>query len=163
VLTNIFVVTNLDLSFSTNGSSGVITHTGGSLKIINLGPNLQVNDRFVLFSQPVPTGNLMPIVSPGFTVTNNLAVDGSVSVTAVAQPPAPSITKVTRSGGTNIVINGTNNFGPGGSFSLVATNNLLAPVANWPVVSTGIFNVNGNIAITNPIGTNLQFFILRNP
>jgi hypothetical protein len=60
------------------------------LKLINAGPAVQVGNKFTIFSQPVTGGGTMTIVSPGFTVANNLAVDGSVTVTAVQ--PAPTIT-----------------------------------------------------------------------
>lgn len=62
---------------------GSINNSGGTLKLLNFGPSLVVGDRFVIFNEPV-AGAALTIVSPGFTVTNNLAVDGSVTVTAVA-------------------------------------------------------------------------------
>lgn len=61
---------------------------GGTLKLINAGPQLKVGQKFTLFSLPV-VGNTVTIVSPGFSVQNDLAVDGSVTVTAVQ--PAPTI------------------------------------------------------------------------
>ncbi len=80
-----FSVTNL-----VNLTAGTITATGGSLKLINAGPALVAGDKFTIFSGPVTGGALMTIVSPGFTVNNNLAVDGSVTVTGVQ--PAPTLT-----------------------------------------------------------------------
>ena len=71
-------------------TAGTVTATGGTLKLINAGPAVQVGDKFTLFSQPVTGGGTMTIVSPGFTVANNLAVDGSVTVSAIL--PAPTIT-----------------------------------------------------------------------
>jgi hypothetical protein len=48
---------------------------------------------------------------------------------------------------------------------LFGTNNIAAPLSTWPVISTGLFDSNGNLAITNPIvpGTNSLFYILRVP
>lgn len=68
---------------------GSVTASGGTLKLVNIGPALAVGDKFSIFTQPV-TGTGLTIVTPGFTVANNLAVDGSVTVTAVS--PAPTIT-----------------------------------------------------------------------
>jgi fibronectin-binding autotransporter adhesin len=73
-----------------NFTAGTINATGGTLKLINAGPVLAVGDKFTLFSEPVTGGALMTIVSPGFTVNNNLATDGSVTVATVL--PAPAIT-----------------------------------------------------------------------
>ena len=68
--------------------TGNITNFGGTLRLLNFGPNLAVNDKFIIFNKAVGGGVGMTIVSPGFTVTNHLAVDGSVTVTAVASSPA---------------------------------------------------------------------------
>ena len=61
--------------------AGLINHTGGGiLKLINAGPLLQVGDKFTIFNQAFTN---MAVVLPGFTVQNDLGVDGSVTVTAV--------------------------------------------------------------------------------
>lgn len=75
---------------------GGISSSGGTVTLLNFGPAVVVGDKFTLFNQPVAGGAAMPMVSPGFSVANNLAVDGSVTVTAVA-PPA--IITPTLSGG----------------------------------------------------------------
>jgi fibronectin-binding autotransporter adhesin len=139
--------------------------TGGTLKLVNAGPALTVGDKFTLFSQPIGNGASVTIVSPGFTVANNLATDGSVMVTSIVAVTAPTLGKPILSG-TNIVITATNNAGNNsGTYTLLGTNNLTAPIATWPVLKTGSFDSNGNLAITNPIvgGTNSLFYILRVP
>jgi len=139
--------------------------TGGSLKLVNVGQSLTVGDKFILFSQPIANGATLSIVSPGFTVANNLATDGSVTVASITQAPAPTINKITLSG-TNVIITATNNAGNNGStYTLFATNNIAAPLATWPVISTGTFDSNGNLVLTNAIGggTNRLFYILRVP
>src|SRR5262249_6139377 len=125
-MTNIFTST-----------SGSINYTSGSLQLINVGPTLKVGDRFVLFSKPVAGMSVGPMGN--FTVNNNLAVDGSVTVATVAQPPAAKINKITVDNANNAIITATNNFGPGGSWDLIATNNLKAPITTWPVVLSGSF------------------------
>lgn len=80
--------------FTVNGS---ITSTGGTLVLTNFGPTLAVGDKFTLFSQPL-TGTALTIKSTGFTVADNLATDGSVTVTSVVLPTSVPITS-TYSGG----------------------------------------------------------------
>lgn len=72
-------------SFVAVGSA--VNYSGGALRLLNYGPPVAVGDRFVIFDKPVVNGAAMPIVSPGFTVQNNLAVDGSVTVTSVGTEP----------------------------------------------------------------------------
>jgi autotransporter-associated beta strand protein len=86
------VALNKSLSPSNSAFSvvGAINASGGTLKLVNYGPALVAGDKFTIFSQPVTGGATMTISSPGFTVANNLAVDGSVTVTAVA--PLPTLT-----------------------------------------------------------------------
>jgi hypothetical protein len=168
-VTNITFVTNIDMSITTNITpvTAALNYTSGTLQLINVGPTLQVGQRFVLFSEPVTAP--IPIVTFGnFTVTDNLAVDGSVTVASVAQQPAATISKI--SAPTNqaprITITATNNFGPGGSWDLAATNKISAPFTNWPIIMSGNFDPNGNatITLTNPVGGNaVLFFNLRTP
>jgi autotransporter-associated beta strand protein len=78
--------------------TGGITNTGGKLKLVNFGPTLTVGDKFAIFNQAVTGGAAMTIVSPGgYTFTNNLALDGSVTVTSASPPGLETIT-ATRSG-----------------------------------------------------------------
>jgi len=77
--------------------SGVLTNSGaGTLLVQNVGvPALTNGDTFTLFSQPVMNGNALTIAGPaGVTFTNNLAVDGSITVLAVAPPVNTSPTSV---------------------------------------------------------------------
>jgi len=77
---------SLSPSNSTVTVSGGITVSGGSLVLTNFGPSLAVGDRFVIFNQAT-TGSGLTIQSKGFTVANNLATDGSVTVTSVTVTP----------------------------------------------------------------------------
>jgi len=62
----------------------VLTNTGvGTLTVTNLGPALAVGDTFYLFNQAV-TGNPLGVTPPaGYTMANNLALNGSVTVTGI--------------------------------------------------------------------------------
>ena len=140
-----------------------INYNGGTLVVTNSGPSLKAGDRFVLFSQPLPNGHLMPIVSTYATFQNNLETDGSITVTAVQQPPAPTFKAPFLSNGTNIVISVTNNFGSGGTYTLYGTNNLAAPLSTWPVISTGQFDQSGQLFITNAVKNGPFFYDVRQP
>jgi autotransporter-associated beta strand protein len=75
--------------------SGTLTKTGtGTLTVANLGPALAVGDKFTLFSQPVLNGAALTVTGGGATWTNNLAVDGSISVASVlvVTPPTMNFT-----------------------------------------------------------------------
>jgi len=72
----------------------------GKLKLVNGGPLPTVGQKFTIFTTPLLGGSTMSIVSPGFTVQNNLETDGSVTVTAVQ--PAPTITTTVSGGNLNL-------------------------------------------------------------
>ncbi len=162
--TQITINTSLTQSNSTIGVVGSINYVGGSLKVVNIGPALVVGQKFFIFNEVVPGGAAIQIASPGYTFANNLATDGSITVTAVL-PPAnpPKFGPVTLSG-TNVILTATNNAGTGGdTWTLRATNVVNAPLATWPIIRTGSFDSTGNIAITNGVKAGQQFFILSTP
>ena len=92
------VVASLNTALASSNTfylvNGGVVFTSGTLKLINAGPQLAVGQKFTIFSQPIIGEAGMTIVSPGFTVQNDLATDGSVTVTAVQPPPTitPSVT-----------------------------------------------------------------------
>jgi hypothetical protein len=115
-------------------------------------------------SDPFANLQLGPLPS-GYTgnlVDNPGTVDLSVTVSA-APPPPPTIHNITVSGG-QIIISGTNNSGPGGTYHLLGATNITVPLSNWAVVTNSTFDANGNFVSTNAMGTNArQFFILQVP
>jgi hypothetical protein len=68
------------------------------LKLFNFGPSLAAGDQFQIFNQAVSGGGGMKIISPGFTVTNNLTADGSVTVESVQPVGSNQITPVASNG-----------------------------------------------------------------
>jgi autotransporter-associated beta strand protein len=121
--------------------SGVLTNTGtGTLTVANLGPALAVGDKFTLFSQPVLNGAALTVIGGGATWTNNLAVDGSISVVSipVVTPPILNYTRI----GNSLQFTWT------GSFKLQAqTNSLSVGIrSNW-----GDYPGGGTSPITVPI------------
>lgn len=93
------VVANLHKGLAQSNSvflvTNTITATGGTLRLLNFGPSVAIGDQFTIFSEAVSGGATMTIESPGFTVVNNLAGNGSVTVTGLA----PGQLTATRSGG----------------------------------------------------------------
>lgn len=79
--------------------TGVPTVTGSTLKLLNYGPTLTVGQKLTIFNQAV-TG-FTTIVTPGFTVNNNLGTDGSVTVATVVGT-APTITTSFAGGNVNL-------------------------------------------------------------
>jgi fibronectin-binding autotransporter adhesin len=135
---------------------------GGTLNVTNIGPALQAGDTYKLFSSGTgsPLGNFTTVnlANPGAGLvwyTNNLTVDGTLSVSnaAVTNPTTnANITRVTLSG-TNVVIHGTNNNVPNTSFHYVVltTANITNALSNWTPVVTNPFNPDGTFDYTNPI------------
>ena len=100
------LLASLNKSMSPSNSlvsvAGAINYAGGTLKLLNFGPGLAVGDKFTIFNKSITGGNAMTIISPGFTVANNLAADGSVTVASVAPPETGQITVTLLSGQLNL-------------------------------------------------------------
>ncbi|TAL02140.1 MAG: hypothetical protein EPO07_07655, partial [Verrucomicrobia bacterium] len=107
-------------------AGGSITY-GGTLNLVNInGAPLAVGNSFKLFNAAGTYGgtfaNIVPTV-PGAGLkwsTNNLVVDGTVTVVSGAAPQ-PSITSVAVSSG-NIILHGTNGPANGNYYVLTSTN-----------------------------------------
>jgi autotransporter-associated beta strand protein len=149
--------------------TGISTVTYGGLLVISNATSdataLANGDMFTLFSAAANSGNFAGIVGtpgPGLAYSFNPTTGVLSVVTSSGPPPAPTFGKVLLSAG-NIIITATNNNGPGGTYALLATNNIAAPLTNWPVISTGTFDSNGNLALTNAVGPGRLFYDLRVP
>jgi hypothetical protein len=102
----------------------------------------------------------MPSGYTGSLQDSGTSIDLVFSV-AVSTPP--TIHSIAISGG-QVIISGTNNAGSGGTYSLLSATNVVTPLSNWIVLSSGSFDGSGNFSITNSTGTNAQrFYILRVP
>jgi len=80
--------------------TGALVASGGTLQLVNAGPALQVGQKFTIFSGPVVNGNTLTVSGFGFTAQNNLAVDGSVTITGIS--PAPTLTATVSGGSLNL-------------------------------------------------------------
>jgi autotransporter-associated beta strand protein len=86
---NLAIEVNKSLSSSNDVVvvGGMLTNTGaGTLTVSNLGTALALGDKFTLFSQRVQNGAALTITGCGAIWANDLAVDGSISVTSVSVP-----------------------------------------------------------------------------
>jgi hypothetical protein len=77
---------------------------------------------------------------------------------------APQFLSATLNAG-NIVMSGTNNSGPGGTYHVLTSATLTMALTNWTVLTNGSFDSQGNFAVTNSVSpTNSQlFYMLRAP
>ena len=149
-----------DRLIATNGMA-----YGGALVITNTSGAFTNGETFQLFTSTNYTGVFGSLVlpsTPGLTWTNNLAVNGTLTVGVTGPPPQPHITSISLIG-TNIVINGTNGVN-GEQYHLLTTTNLALPVASWTVLPAGAFN-GTSFSITNGVTTGAaqSFYILRVP
>jgi hypothetical protein len=77
--------------------------------------------------------------------------------------PAPTIQYVSLSAA-KITLSGTNNSGPGGTYHVLTSTNLLLPRTSWTELTNGSFDSTGRFSFTNSIGTiPWQFYTLRVP
>jgi len=153
--------TNDELSVGTN-----LTY-GGTLTLTNIsGTPLAASNSFQLFSANGYSGSfsaLSPATpGPGLTWnTNNLAVNGTLSVIAVPSAPL-QITGISVKG-TTLTLTGTNG-ADNGTYVLYETTNVTVPLTNWVSVLTNSFNSNGSLNLsTNIVNSNSpqEFYILK--
>jgi hypothetical protein len=147
-------------------ASSNITY-GGSLLVTNLpGNTLAAGDTFTLFPAASYAGAFVSITLPplgsGLLWQTNLSTTGSISV-VTPSAPIPDINSVLKSG-TNLVFSGTN--GPAnGTYYVLTSTNLTAPLIQWTILSTNTFSATGSFSVTNPIvaGGTPSFFVLEIP
>ncbi|HEX3102164.1 MAG TPA: hypothetical protein VHQ01_10245, partial [Pyrinomonadaceae bacterium] len=136
---------------------------GGTLLLSNLSGTLTTNDSFKLFGAAIYSGaftNILPLVPRAGLKwdTSLLGVNGTLKIITV---PKPTIANIAISG-TNLIFTGTNGQG-NEPYLLLATTNVALPLTNWTVLSTNIFDSNGNFNLTNPISpsTSQLFYLLQ--
>jgi autotransporter-associated beta strand protein len=160
----------IDKAHSTNdvlSVGGNLTY-GGTLDVTTLSGTIALNNSFKLFNAANYIGAFTAIVpaTPGAGLawnTNNLTINGTLSVSSTGgTPPPPTIQKLSVAAG-NVVLSGTNNAGPGGTFSVLTSTNLSVPLTNWTVLTNGTFDSSGNFSITNATGGSRQFYLLQVP
>jgi len=157
--------TNTPVNSSKLSVTGTLT-AGGTLTVTNVGPPLQVNDTFQLFSQPVSGFTSVTIATNDankyvYSFQNNLSTQGSIKVVSATAPvntnPATANFKAVSAAGQLQFSWAPDHMGwqlYTNSVSLTATNSWF-PVAG----SAGVTNENININPALPA----VFFQLRYP
>ena len=78
--------------------------------------------------------------------------------------PAPRVTSLVLASGTNVVLNATNGY-IGGTYYVLTSTNLAAPLAQWSTISTNILPATGNFSLITSNGfsktTPKRFYILQ--
>ena len=141
---------------------------GGTLTLTNIsGTPLAAGNSFKLFNAAAYSGAFTSVVpaTPGVGLawnTNNLAVNGTLSVVSTAS--SPTITGITVNGGV-LTITGING-AAGGQYVLLESTNLTTPLIQWVPVLTNNFDESGNLYLSTNI-INLQnpqaFYLLQMP
>ncbi len=147
--TNIFEIAKLPLNNDVAKILGALTN-GGTLIVTNLGASpLASGDTFKLFNAASYTGSFAKLILPSLPAglgwsTNSINTNGTLAVVVTAKPLI---------GGMGMTDGGFALSGTGGvanaTYYLIGTNNLIAPVANWPRLLTNLFDNNGNFNLTN--------------
>ncbi len=173
------LINNGTAELKVNKSAGAINHDtvtvtgqvtyGGTLKLVLSGQGLTPTDIIPIFSAGAyAVGSAFAAIepavpAPGLTWdTSTLATDGilriagTVSLTFSSTILSPSRTEII-SGGSGGPANGT--------FSVLTSTNVAAPVATWTMVQTGSFDASGYFNVTNAItpGMPQRFFRLQVP
>jgi hypothetical protein len=154
----------LDPANATNsmirGAVGI--NYGGTLNLSFEPGSLAPGAAFKLFSAGSYSGAFSSIVpaTPGAGLawdTTRLAVAGILKVAP------PKFTGITVSG-TILVLSGTGG-SPGSPYYVLASTNLTLPFTNWSLVTSNVFDANGNFLVTNSISpaTPQQFYVLQLP
>ena len=139
---------------------------GGTLVVTNLSGTLQAGNTFTLFSGSLGgsgiTPTSLPPLWPGLSWnTGSLNSAGTISVTGTPIPPQIANVGVS---GPNLVLSGSGGLA-GATYYVVSTNNVAAPLANWPRIATNTFAADGKFTNSLPfsLATPQSFFSIRVP
>jgi autotransporter-associated beta strand protein len=148
--------------------TGQVTY-GGTLKLSLSGQSLAPTDTIPVFSAGTyAPGNSFVAIEPAIPApglawdTSTLSTDGILRLAESVSPTFSSV--VLSTSGSEIIFGGSG--GPvHGTFSVLASTNVAAPLANWTTVETGSFDANGNFSVTNVVtpGSTRNFFRLQVP
>ena len=161
--------------YNFSGAAGHVSVFFGSTAVTN--PNV-VSDSQISVVVPAGSGTVDVIVQSGLNEPDTYDGLGAnvqepifgygTSVTNSADKftfvAVPKFLSVAATGG-NFVASGTNNSGPGGTYHVMASTNLLVPMTNWTVLTNGSFDGSGNFIFTNVISNtnSMMFYRLRVP
>jgi hypothetical protein len=135
---------------------------GGALVVTNVGPVLRVGDTFKLFNAPLLNGAPTPVLPALYAWnTDNLTVDGTITVTGVFQPVISSVDFGTLASG-SITLNATNGI-PNSTFEVLSSTNVALSATNWIPMTTNTLDGSGNFSGSITVDPTIprQFFQLQ--
>jgi autotransporter-associated beta strand protein len=133
---------------------------GGTLTVINIGPTLYNGSTFTLFTVGVSGFSVAPSLPAGYSWANNLALNGSITVTGggLTNPVPPTVTS-TYSGGVGGTLTMSwpyENLG----WTMYTNSVSLSSLSDWhPITGSGTTN---QVSVSAEPGKNV-FYILRLP
>jgi hypothetical protein len=153
-----------DTLSSPSGGSIVL---GGSLVISNLNNVApKIGQTFTLFSTPALSGTFASILpaTPGAGLlwnTNNLAVNGTISVVAGVQTLDFGATS---RNGNVVTISGVGGT-PNAVYYVLTSTNLVLRLSDWTPIATNNFNSSGDFSynVTNSLSGSQQFYTIEQP
>lgn len=153
VLTNFQVLLAGFTASATNGTAPLtVTFTNTSIGSItnrswDFGDGFTTNTAATSLAHTFTTAatNLVTLTISGNAGSSTASLP--VVVTGASQPPLLGAIKLVDG---NLVINGTNGTA-GGNYLVLATTNMLLPLANWSVIATNQFGPGGGFIFTNPL------------
>jgi hypothetical protein len=139
---------------------------GGTLNLANIsGSPLVAGNSFQIFYGASYSGSFASITpaTPGTGLAWDLTQLNTGILNVVAATTQPVIGSIAVSGG-NLIFSGTGGTTNGSYFVLTSTN-LAAPLANWIPVATNTFDASGNFSATNAVNSNStqQYYLLKLP
>jgi hypothetical protein len=138
---------------------------GGALVISNADDPLQGGDAFPLFTAGNFAGSFssltLPALTPGlYWNTNTFKMDGTLRIVTETPPVIGNLGIISG----KLVLNGSGGI-TNGTYYVLTSTNLAAPLTNWTRLLTNQFDAGGNFNFTNAVktGTAQSFYLLQLP
>jgi autotransporter-associated beta strand protein len=136
---------------------------GGTLALTNLAGTLVAGDSFRLFYAGAYSGAFSAIVPPmpnsGLAWDISGLTNGTLRIVVA---PRPRISTIAQSGA-NLIISGSNGI-PNGSYFVLTSTNVAAPLAAWTRFATNAFSATGTFSFTNAVDASARrFFAIQLP
>lgn len=145
-----------------NGMS--VANYGGTLVVSNVAGTPSLGQTFAIFDADSASGNFSTI-TPQLAGGLRWRFDPSQGVLSVVSAGSqPSFTGIASIGNGQIAFSVTNGT-PGATNYLLSSTNLTLPRTNWVRVATNVFDVTGNLTVTNAAGLNSpqSFYLILQP
>jgi autotransporter-associated beta strand protein len=137
---------------------------GGLLAVSNVGLSLQAGDTFQIFNAASYTGGFANIILPALDSslawnTNNLAVNGSISVVSASLTPPTLLSSKLVGGGFQLTFSGP----ASQSYRVLMGTNLTQPLSNWQPLVTNTFDSNPATFTDTNTSDRGRFYIIVSP